>query len=263
MNHNPYAAPESSVDPVTEPGNFELHEPRGVSAGRGLSWISEGFGFFREAVGGWLAICLVGFVVLVVVSLLPIVNILSGLLSYVWIGGLMLACKSQDDNEGVSVAHLFAGFQNRFGSLVLLSVIYLVITIAIFAVAFGSVYAEMFALGMQGADPDEFNNLILDDPLGSLVLPFLLALLVFVPAIMAFWFAPALIVINDLSVTQAMKMSFMGCLKNVAPYLLYGVVMLVLFFVASIPFGLGLLVLAPTSIASIYCAYKDIYINVD
>jgi uncharacterized membrane protein len=43
------------------------------------------------------------------------------------------------------------------------------------------------------------------------------------------------------------------------PFLLYGIVMIVLAILASIPLGLGLLVLIPVMLASMYTAYRDIY----
>ena len=56
-----------------------------------------------------------------------------------------------------------------------------------------------------------------------------------------------------------MKVSFFGCLKNIVPFLLYGVVMMVLCVVAAIPVMLGYLVLGPVIIASIYTGYRDIF----
>ena len=79
------------------------------------------------------------------------------------------------------------------------------------------------------------------------------------PLVMATWFAPALIVFHDMGVRAAMKASFIGCLKNVLPFLLYGVLGLIAGVIASIPFGLGWLVLAPVFVASIYTGYRDIY----
>ena len=54
-----------------------------------------------------------------------------------------------------------------------------------------------------------------------------------------------------------MKASFSACLRNIVPLLAYGVVIMVLSIVAAITFGLGLLVLGPVVIASIYTAYCD------
>jgi uncharacterized membrane protein len=76
---------------------------------------------------------------------------------------------------------------------------------------------------------------------------------------MAVWFAPCLVVFHDRDAIQAMKESFAGCLKNIMPFLLYGVIGFVILIVASIPLGLGLLVAGPVFAASIYTAYRDVY----
>ena len=56
-----------------------------------------------------------------------------------------------------------------------------------------------------------------------------------------------------------MKMSFSGSLQNVLPFLVYGLIGIVLAVVASIPLALGWLVVGPMSIASIYSSYCDIF----
>ncbi len=98
---------------------------------------------------------------------------------------------------------------------------------------------------------------------GALGLSFVLAMLVSLalalPLYMALWFAPSLVVFNNLKPVEAMKVSFFGCLKNIVPFLLYGVVMMVLCVVAAIPVMLGYLVLGPVIIASIYTGYRDIF----
>jgi uncharacterized membrane protein len=58
---------------------------------------------------------------------------------------------------------------------------------------------------------------------------------------------------------EAIKESFMGCLKNILPFLVYSIVLVVLGVVASIPLGLGWLVLGPTLVGSVYASYRDIY----
>jgi uncharacterized membrane protein len=68
-------------------------------------------------------------------------------------------------------------------------------------------------------------------------------------------------VFHELGAVDAMKVSFSGCLRNIVPFILYGLVGLVLGIVASIPFGLGWLVLGPVAIASVYLGYRDIYLG--
>jgi uncharacterized membrane protein len=113
-------------------------------------------------------------------------------------------------------------------------------------------------LGMMGAGDPAATEAMAQNP-SVMLLPVLVMMMLFIPLLMAYWFAPALVAIDGLSALAAMKLSFIGCIRNVLPFLLYGIVMFVLTIVASIPLLLGLLVLLPVMIASMYTAYRDIY----
>ena len=76
---------------------------------------------------------------------------------------------------------------------------------------------------------------------------------------MAYWFAPALVMLGRLSPMDAAKESFMACLRNFLAFLVYGIVMGLLAIVAIIPLGLGLLVWVPVMIASTYAGYRQIF----
>ncbi len=93
----------------------------------------------------------------------------------------------------------------------------------------------------------------------TILLAVLVALALMIPAAMAIWFAPALVVLNDFGVGDALKASFVASLKNFVPFLVYGAVFLALAIVASIPLMLGWLALGPTIVASVYTAYRDIF----
>ena len=56
-----------------------------------------------------------------------------------------------------------------------------------------------------------------------------------------------------------MKASFAACLRNVPPFLVYGLLGVAFAVVASIPLGLGWLVLLPVYAATTYTSYKDIF----
>jgi uncharacterized membrane protein len=79
------------------------------------------------------------------------------------------------------------------------------------------------------------------------------------PVFMAMWFAPPLVVFHQQGAVEAMKNSFFACLKNIVPFLLYSVILFVAAIVASIPFGLGWLVLGPVIAASLYTGYRDLF----
>ena len=89
----------------------------------------------------------------------------------------------------------------------------------------------------------------------------LLLLALLVPLAMAVWFAPALVVFHDLPPVEALKQSFQGCLRNMVPFLVYGIIVLGLGILAAIPAFLGWLVLIPTLIGSTYYSYRDIFLD--
>ena len=59
---------------------------------------------------------------------------------------------------------------------------------------------------------------------------------------------------------EALKASFNACLKNTLPFLVYGLVVMVLLFFAALPVGLGFLVLIPVLSGSVYVSYRDIFV---
>ncbi len=248
-DQNPYESPSSTV----AENSGELHEPRMVGIGRGSSWLGEGFGYFKQSAGAWIGTCIVGFVIMIVLSIIPLVNIFAGLLTYVWLGGLMIGLRAQDEGESFQVSHLFAGFSYRFGALLGLGAILFVVSMAIAFATFGSMYWSMVG---GGFDPAAIENGMTD-----IVLPMLIMMLVMIPLFMAVWFAPVLIVSHDVSIFKAMSLSFKACLKNFLPFFLYGILLFILLMVGMIPLGLGLLVVVPMLYGSIYSSYKDIFID--
>jgi uncharacterized membrane protein len=93
----------------------------------------------------------------------------------------------------------------------------------------------------------------------SLLLALLVSSLLVVPLLMAALFAPALVILDGLAATDAMKQSFSGCMKNMLPFLIFGLIGLLLVMLGSLPFGLGLFVVWPILMAAVYVAYRDIF----
>lgn len=256
---NPYQPPPPSVQAAatSTPVSDGPVSSRAVETSRGWDWIVEGFNLFKKAPGIWILNVVIFFVVVGILAVIPFIGrAASILLAQILMGGLMLGCRTLDENGNLEIEHLFAGFSNRTGDLVVLGVLALV----------GSIVAIIPTMLIVGAG--SFMSMMLSGgigyQLGAMGLTFMLGMLVAlalaVPLGMALCFAPALIVLNGLKPVEAMKASFSGCLKNIVPFLVYGVVMLVLFFVALIPAGLGLLVLGPVAVASMYKSYRDIFV---
>jgi hypothetical protein len=252
---NPYQPPGSPVTVSAAPPAYSSTS-RAVDAGRGWEWLVEGFALFKKQPGTWILILIVFIVCATLIHLVPVIGSLAGvLLTQVFMGGLMLGCATLARGETLELNHLFAGFKQNTGDLVVLGVLtvagWILALIPAVVVAGGGAFMSM----MMGGSPAMH--------VGAMGFSFFLALLVVlalaVPLYMALWFAPSLIVFNQLKPVEAMKASFFACLKNIVPFLLYGAILVVLCIIAAIPFGLGFLVLAPVTIGSIYVSYREIF----
>jgi uncharacterized membrane protein len=254
MSANPQAAATGNEATVVLPGNFNPNA-RAVPTGNGWNWLANAWGIFRKAAGIWIGMVVVLAVIFIVAHLIPFIGpIAMQILWPVFVGGLMLACRSIDQGGEAQFSQLFAGFQQRTGTLVALGAVWLVLSIVILLIVGIVTGVQIFAIMSAGESPEQMAGMAL-----TALLAALLILALMLPLVMATWFAPALIVFHDMGVGAAMKASFIGCLKNILPFLLYGVLALIASVVATIPLGLGWLVLAPVLTASVYTSYRDIY----
>ena len=275
-----------------------IGEPQVVAAGRGAAWWGKGFRLFTSSFWTWIGIMIIYIIISVLINAVPYVGSLGHwLLTPVFMGGLMIGCAALDRGEPLRVAHLFEGFQGaHFVPLMIIGAVNIALTLAIGAVAAvgvlgGMKLADMSSLGAGG------------DPLGALLgsaqsitgTGLLMTLVVLVIAfvfMMLNWFAPALVALRGATALDAMKASFLSCLRNWVPFLIYGMIEVAVLVAAVLVFGglafmlgagamfsgdagswlaaaalffvffllaiaLFALVVGPVVFGSIYAAYKD------
>ena len=235
-------------------------EARQVSAGNAWGWIVGGFNLFRQNPVIWIALFFIYLLVAMVLSIIPLVGpIVLNLLAPVFMAGFMLGCRALEMDEELEINHLFAGFKNNTAQLVTVGGIYLVGAILIVGLVFIVVGADAMT-GLFGGQVDSVRPALEAQPNPAVPgLALLIVLGAMLPLIMAYWFAPALVLFHDMKALDAMRLSFFACLRNMLPFTLYGIISAVLLLVAMIPLGLGLLVMIPTMTASLYVSYKDIF----
>lgn len=252
---DPFVPPRANLEQGNEVGGF--HEPVSVPASHGWRWIREGFAMVFASPVSWIGAVLVWTILNIVFNLIPLVNLVAGLTVPVFLGGIMMGAREQDEGGRFTVGHVFAAFSNRFGALLLVGVLFTVGTLALLMAAFmvmGGMLAAM--AGLSSAEPEIVAGLATNP---MMWLPILVAAALMLPLLMAFWFAATLVALDDISALSAMGMSFRACLRNVLPFLVYGLIGLVLTMLGSIPLGLGLLIVMPGLIASVYTGYRDIF----
>lgn len=254
---NPYAAPKAAVADETVSANVDF-VPGGQSRpiGHGWTWIREGWELFKRQPGMWIGIVLLLFVIMIAAAFIPFIGGLAmSLFGPVFAAGIVSGCKALESGGELEIGHLFAGFRSRTGTLVGVGALYLAGSLVVMLVV-GLTMGVGMATMLGQADPQSMGAMGM-----TVVLAMLVMMALLLPLVMAIWFAAPLVVFHDHGAIEAMKASFAGCLKNILPFLWYSVAFFLLAIVATLPLGLGWLVLGPVLGASLYTAYRDIYLR--
>ena len=261
-DQNPYQAPDANLMEGRQGQSVELAVTgiKSLPAIAGWGWIKEAFGLFKKSPWIWIAMVVIWFVINLIGQFIPIIGPLAMSLLYaVFLAGFMYGCAALERGENLEVGHLFAGFKRNTGSLVGIGALYLLAMIAFGILMFVVILGGMGGTAiftdpesLQGMDPESMFST------GNLLL-ILIVVALLIPVIAAFWFAPVLVSLGGVPVMSSLKMSLIGCLKNILPFIIYGIAITILAILAIIPLGLGLLILGPVIIAVFYVAYRQIY----
>lgn len=228
-------------------------EVRKVDASRAIEWLRQGWRIFVANPGAAIVIALIVIVVSIVLNAIPFVGMVANaLLMPIVTGGLMLGCRDAAAGSPLRVDHLFAGFRTHATPLLTIGAFYMLGWIAVFGTAFAIGAGGAITGAMMGRGAE------VGFAAGGVVVG-LIVMIAAVVLIMAMWFAPALVVFRGVPALESMKLSFAACARNLLPFLVYGLLTLIAFFIAVIPMALGLLVLLPVAFGSIYAAYRDIF----
>jgi uncharacterized membrane protein len=249
---NPYSPPTAVVADQQTPAGEDAMIPNGRNRPlhHGWKWIADGWSLFKRQPGMWILSVILFYVTVILVSLIPFVNLFTSLLWPIFTAGFFVMSNMAYHGERFNVSHLFSGFKKSPGTLALIGGTYLIALFAIIAVFVVFDGPKWFNMAVGNADPTLF--------VGVGIAVYMLVTLALGTAIA---FAPALVQLNDVSALQAMRMSFIGCAKNVLPGTLFAVLFFLLMVVSMIPLGLGLLITIPMITTTFYSAYRDIFLE--
>lgn len=236
---------------------------RVVPGGNGWQWIADAWKLFLKQPGVWVLLFVIFMIIAFALGWFGIIGNLAAALIFPILGaGFLLGARTCDVGGTVEIGHLFAGFKEKAGPLAMVGVFNLVALLVIALIA-GLIMGVGMGLGtMMGGVAGGGPGAMMGGMAGmsaSMLLGLLVVLALSLPVAAALWFAPALIVFRDAAPVDALKASFAACLKNLIPFLIYGIAALALAIVASIPFGLGWLAFGPVLGISIYTGYRDIF----
>ena len=245
-----------------------------LPAGRGLRWLVEGFSIFQHrpallsflVLGYWLSMA--------VISAIPLFGQLASfLLIPAFSVSLMNACRLIDRKEELPPQVLFSGFHRNLHTLLTLGVVYVLATLVILGLSALFDGGLLFRMLVMGETParEVLNKT-------SVFISAQLTIVLLIPVILAFWFAPVLVAWHDMTAGKSLFFSLVACLRNWRPFLLYSLSIGVIGVVVPrlidgllgggegvgqlLPTMLTVmvsLVLLPTLYASFYISYRDIF----
>lgn len=269
---NPYHPPSSEPSAsFHSQDDLQFSVPAAtVDAGRGVAWISEGWALFKRAPWLWMAALLIFWGVQIVLSLLPVIgSMASMLLGPLFAVGMLAFAHGIARGEPADLGRLFVGLRHKMAALVALAVLNGVLVLA--ALAIGCI-AVMVMVGSSGllssllgaADAEQAMHIVTELAMAaSGLLAILMGALVMVALMTllaaAFWFAPGLIFFADLGVVEAMQQSFVACMRNWLPFLVYSILGLGVLMLGAMALGIGLLVALPVLMASYYVSFRDVF----
>ena len=250
-------------------------QARIVAAGRGARWLAEGWRLFRVAPLGWLATVFGYWLLMSLVSLLPLIGVAAAaVLVPAFSVGFMALARAAGRHAPLELGLLFDGFRHELRAQLTLGVVYLVclaLLLAASTLADDGALANWMLTGRRPAD-DVLQSEAFFSALAATAALYL-------PVMFAFWFAPPLAAWHSTGPVKALFFSFAAALMNwraflgygavtgfvtlVLPFLLLSLLALVSggvyrFPVASLVLPL-LIVLLPTLFASFYVSYRDVF----
>lgn len=242
---------------------------------RGARWLAEGWRLFRVAPLSWFALVFAYWLLMTLVSLLPVVGIaVAPVLVPVFSVGFMTASRAAARGGPVGLENLFSSFREHLPGQLALGLAYLA-CLALLLGATTLVDGGALAHWMLAGDRPGGAEVASASTLGAM----LVAIVLYAPVMMMFWFAPVLVAWHGIGAAKALFFSFLACLLNWRAFLAYGAAALLLTVVAPalalsalllvaggtlavpvVPFVFPLLiVMLPTLLASFYVSYRDVF----
>ncbi len=208
-------------------------------------------------------------------NVVPVVGVLMASLAIPGLSvGLMQAARNLERGQPIGLQTLFGSLKDNGRTLVALGALYLCATLGVLGLSSLLDGGELmqFMLASNRAERAAVED-------SDFLLSAMFVMMLMVPVLMAWWFAPVLAAWHRLSVGRALFFSFMACWMNWRPFLTYGIALLVVVGVLpGLLLGILLLlmpgaanlatailtlpmvlVVAPTVFASFYASYRDIF----
>lgn len=241
----------------------------------GWRWLFAGVALYRRNPLVYSSLVVAYWVTVVFLNVLPIVGPVASALVVPGLSvGLMQAARQLERGLPINLGTLYGSLRENAKTLMLLGGLYLLVSLGILGISALFDGGDLFRYMLAG---NRVERAAAEE--GNFVLSSLVVMLLLVPVLMAWWFAPVLAAWHRLSAGKSLFFSLAACAMNWRPFLTYSLAVLVwALFLPGLFFGVLLLampdvmevvlsvlivplvlILAPIIFASFYASYRDIF----
>jgi len=174
----------------------------------------------------------------------------------------MRVCRALEEEEEVELAHLLKGFKKHTARLAALGG-FLMLGMLVSSMVMVFVGGEPLRSLLENVNTANDPQLLVDAMMTagsgvafSLMVGFAMICIV----MLAFQYAPMLVFFDNLPPLDALRASLTGSLRNLVPYVVYNLILQVVALVLGLlPYNVGLIVLLPLGLTSLYVSYRNIF----
>lgn len=190
-----------------------------LPANTGWLWVKQGYQYFKKQPMEFATLFLGYLFFMLLVGLIPLIGqVLAFMLLPLFTLPFMQACREIDDGRRAHPKLLFFGFQSpEVAKLVQLGLLYFIaalIALSASSLIDGGLFWQIMS-GQMALDAKNIEGT-------SVLSAMLFSMLIYLPALMAFWFAGPLIAWQKMSLFKSIFYSFFATARAMRAFLIYG-----------------------------------------
>jgi uncharacterized membrane protein len=234
-----------------------------MNAARGFIWVKQGYQLIMRNPLMSITFALIFVLLMFAAYVVPLVGpLLLLLLMPVLMAGYMRVCRALEEDEEVELPLLFEGFRKHTARLTALGgflMVGLLISSMVMVFLGGPELRSLLEGANAGNNPEALVEAMASAGSG-VALSLLVGFALMCVLMLAFQYAPMLVFFNEVPPFAALRASLTGSLRNIIPYTVYSLIMqLVALVLSLLPFNIGLIVLVPLGLTSLYVSYRNIF----
>ncbi|MBU1425461.1 MAG: hypothetical protein KKH12_01775 [Gammaproteobacteria bacterium] len=234
-----------------------------LNAARGWTWVKQGYQLIMRNPLMSVTLALICALALFTALRMPVLGpLLAVLLIPIVIAGYMRVCRALEEEEEIELTHLFEGFQKYAARLAALGG-FLILGMLFSSMAMVMAGGEALRTLLENVNTANDPQLLIAammTPGSGVTFSLLVGIALVCLLMLAFQYAPMLVFFNDMQPIDAMRTSLSGSLRNLVPYTVYNIILQVVALALGIlPYNIGMIVLLPLGLTSLYVSYRNIF----